>query len=58
MLRDKARAAQGGVDREGGDFVSRCLFEAFFLCADEDAKGDLTIDDLEKLFQVNSYLTS
>lgn len=54
VLTVKAAEAARGGDTYGDDFVARSFFEAIFLLADNDKKGELVVDDLKTLFQVQS----
>lgn len=43
------------MDRDSGgscDILARSFFEALFIFADKDDKGELVVEDLEMLFQV------
>lgn len=42
----------GNSGTNSDNFVTLSFFEALFLFADKDAKGELVVDDLETLFQV------
>lgn len=54
LERDEVHPELGDTDGSGGEFVSRTFFEALFLFADEEAKGELAGDVLEMLFRVRS----
>ncbi|CAM9323480.1 unnamed protein product [Ectocarpus fasciculatus] len=51
LAKDPKRENRDNGDSGDGDFVVSSFFEALFIFADKDAKGELIVEDLEILFQ-------
>ncbi|CAN0520347.1 unnamed protein product, partial [Ectocarpus sp. 12 AP-2014] len=51
LTKDRKRGNRDNGDAGDGDFVVSSFFEALFMLADKDEKGELIVEDLEILFQ-------
>ncbi|CAM9387406.1 unnamed protein product, partial [Ectocarpus sp. 13 AM-2016] len=51
LTKDRKRRNRDNGDAGDGDFVVSSFFEALFMLADKDEKGELVVEDLEILFQ-------
>lgn len=52
LTRDSSQIGNmNSEDSGGGDFATRSFFESLFMLGDKDNKGELTVEDLETLFQ-------